>query len=129
MDTSVWIGYLGGESTAVTERFAEALERGFPVGLTGVILQEVVQGVTSEREFEQVSEYLRSSTFYHSRDPVESHDEAALIYFRCRRDGITIRSSIDCLIARVAIEHELILLHDDRDFEQMAEIVPELTLA
>ncbi len=51
------------------------------------------------------------------------------MYFNCRRAGITIRSATDCLIARIAIEHELILLHDDRDFESMAEVVPELELA
>jgi predicted nucleic acid-binding protein len=54
-----------------------------------------------------VSEYLGSQTFYHPRDPVESHREAALIYFRCRQAGVTIRSALDCLIARVAIEHDL----------------------
>jgi predicted nucleic acid-binding protein len=99
------------------------------VGLTGPIYQEVVQGVFSEREFERVSEYLGSQTFYHPVDPVESHREAARMYFDCRRAGVTIRSSIDCLIARVAIEHGLILLHDDRDFEEMAEVIPDLALA
>jgi predicted nucleic acid-binding protein len=129
VDTSVWIGYLGGERTEVTERFAWMLDRGLPVGLTGVILQEVVQGVSSKREFDQVSEYLGSRTFYNPRDPLESHREAALIYFRCRLAGVTIRSAIDCLIARVAIEHDLILLHDDRDFENMVGVIPELELA
>ena len=54
-----------------------------------------------------MSEYLGSQTFYHPRDPVESHREAALIYFRCPQAGVTIRSALDCLIARVAIEHDL----------------------
>ncbi|MCA1718132.1 MAG: PIN domain-containing protein [Actinobacteria bacterium] len=129
MDSSVWIGYLGGERTEVTERFAGMLDRGYPVGLTGVILQEVVQGISSEREFEQVSDYLGSQTFYHPQDLVESYKEAARMYFDCRRAGITIRSAIDCLIARIAIEHDLLLLHDDRDFENMAGAIPELSLA
>ncbi len=74
-------------------------------------------------------EYLGSQTFYHPRDPVESHREAAFIYFRCRRAGVTVRSAIDCLIARVVIEHDLVLLHDDRDFEKMAGVIPELAFA
>lgn len=94
-----------------------------------MIYQEVLQGVSSRGEFDRLSEYLGSQTFYHPRDPVESYREAALIYFRCRRAGVTVRSAIDCLIARVAIERELILLHDDRDFENIAEAIPELTLA
>jgi predicted nucleic acid-binding protein len=99
------------------------------VGLTGVIYQEVLQGVYSESEFERVSEYLGSQAFYHPLDPVQSYTEAARMYFDCRRAGITVRSSVDCLIARVAIEHGLMLLHDDRDFEKMAEVVSELVLA
>ena len=51
------------------------------------------------------------------------------MYFDCRRAGFTIRSAIDCLIARVALEHELMLLHDDRDFEKIVGIVPDLALA
>ena len=99
------------------------------MGLTGVIYQEVLQGVYTKGEFERVSEYLGSQTFYHPLDPVESYAEAARMFFDCRRAGITIRSSIDCLIARVAIEHGLMLLHDDRDFEKVAENPPDLTLA
>jgi len=125
----VWIDYLGGTETRVTGRLSEVLDSGVPFGITGVILQEVVQGVVSREEFEEVSEYLGSQTFYHPQDPVESYKEAARIYFDCRRAGITIRSATDCLIARVAIEHDLILLHDDRDFEAMAGMVPDLTIA
>lgn len=56
MDRPVWLGRLGGEKTEATERFAGMLDRGYPVGLTGVILQDVVQGISSEREFEQESD-------------------------------------------------------------------------
>lgn len=129
MDTSVWIDYLSGTETEVTGRFTEILNRGYTVGLTSVVYQEVVQGVSSRREFEQTSEYLGSQTFYHPREPIGSYREAARMYFDCRRAGITIRSSADCLIARVAIEHDLLLLHDDRDFEKIAEVIPDLALA
>ena len=129
MDTSVWIDYLLGTETEVTGRFTEILNRGYTVGLTSVVYQEVVQGVSSRREFEQTSEYLGSQTFYYPREPIGSYREAARMYFDCRRDGITIRSSADCLIARVAIEHDLLLLHDDRDFEKIAEVIPDLALA
>ncbi len=105
------------------------LDRGYPIGLTGAIYQEVLQGVSWKREFDQVSDYLGSQTFYQPQDPVESHREAAFIYFRCRLAGVTVRSAIDCLIARVAIEHDLILLHDDHDFENMSGVIPDLTLA
>lgn len=72
---------------------------------------------------------MSTQRFYHPWDPVDSYKEAALLYFRCRRGGVTVRSAIDCLIARIAIEHDLFLLHNDTDFENIARIIPELTLA
>ena len=107
----------------------EISESGQLFGITGVIFQEVLQGAASQAKFDYLTEYLGSQPFYHPQGPIESYKEAALIYFRCRRAGVTIRSAVDCLIARVAIEHDLVLLHDDRDFEKMAGVIPELTLA
>jgi predicted nucleic acid-binding protein len=50
------------------------------------------------------------------------------MYQSCRRAGKTPRSSNDCLIARIAVEHSLLLLHDDRDFETIAAVTPDLRL-
>ncbi len=113
----------------VTLRFAEISERGYPFGITSLIYQEVLQGAASETKLDYLAEYMGSQTFYHPRDSVGSYLEAARMYFDCRRAGITIRSSTDCLVARIAIEHGLMLLHDDRDFEKMAGVAPELELA
>ena len=129
VDTSVWISYMRDYENEVTEWFAEIQESGKPFGITGVIHQEVLQGAASRSKFDYLVEFMGSQTFYHPQHPIESYREAARLYFDCRRAGITIRSSADCLIARVAIEHELMLLHDDRDFEKMAGVIPELTLA
>jgi predicted nucleic acid-binding protein len=129
VDTSVWIGYMRDEETEATKRLAELEERQHTFGITGVIYQEVLQGAASEAKFDYLAEYMGSQTFYQLRDPIESYREAALLYYGCRSAGITICSSIDCLIARVAIEHDLMLLHDDHDFETIAEVVPELILA
>lgn len=117
------------EENDVVMRFAEISERGQPFGITSHIYQEVLRGAASVAKFDYLVEFMGSQTFYHPKDPVESYGEAARMYFDCRRAGITVRSAIDCLIARVAIEHDLVLLHDDRDFESMAGVVPELTLA
>ena len=125
----MWIDYLAGTRTEAVGRFAEIWDRGRMVGLTGVIYQKVVRGVTSRREVERTSEYLGSQTFYHPRHPVGSYREAARMYSDYRRAGVTIHSAVDCLIARVAVEHGLMLLHDDRDFEKLAGVVPDLVLA
>lgn len=47
---------------------------------------------------------------------------AAKLYFKCRKKGITIRSTIDLLIAQTAIENDLYLLHDDNDFTLIAKV-------
>ncbi len=129
VDTSAWIDYLEGEETEIAERLGEILDLGSPFGITSVVYQEVLQGVFSQREFERVEEFLGSQYFYHPEHPIESYKEAARIYFDCRRAGVTIRSAIDCLIARVAIENDLFLLHNDGDFEYIARIETELKLA
>jgi predicted nucleic acid-binding protein len=129
VDTSVWISFMRDKANEATMRFADIEERGYPFGITGVIHQEVLQGAASRAKFDYMEEFMRSQTFYPPQDPVESYTEAARMYFDCRHAGITVRSYIDCLIARVAIEHGLMLLHDDRNFEKIAEVVPDLTLA
>ena len=128
VDTSVWIGYLRDAYAAPVSWFREILDRGYPFGLTSAIYQEILQGADSEKSFERLDEYLSTQVFYEPLDPLESYREAARLYFRCRREGVTIRSTLDCLIARVAIEHGLILVHHDRDFEYIAAVVPELRL-
>ncbi|HYE35211.1 type II toxin-antitoxin system VapC family toxin [Methylocaldum sp.] len=129
VDTSVWIDLLRRNETRAVEQFHRILERGVPYGLCSLIYQEVLQGARRNEDFERLQDYLSSQRFYHPKDTISTYAEAARIYFRCRREGITIRSTTDCLIAQIAIEHDLILLNNDRDFEQIAKVVKDLNLA
>lgn len=129
VDTSVWINTFRQVDNAAVRYFRRILDLGRGYGITSVIYQEVLQGARSEKDFRELHEYLGSQRFYQPIDPVQSYSDAAQIYFRCRIQGITIRSTIDCLIAQIAIEHDLILLHNDRDFEHMAGVLPALKLA
>lgn len=104
------------------------LDQRLPYGITGVIYQEVLQGASSERDFRHLHDYFGTQRFYHPTDSVRSYAEAERLYGRCRHQGITIRSTIDCLIARIAIEHKL-LLHSDNDYLQLAKVEPQLKLA
>ncbi len=61
-------------------------------------------------------------------DPIDTHVEAARLFAQCRRAGKAPRSSNDCLIARIAIEHDLALLQSDRDFRFIAEVDAKLRL-
>ncbi len=128
VDTSVWIDFLRGVSSPEVERLDVIMTVGLPFGITGVIYQEILQGADSSESYDRLGEYFGSQRFYHALDPTQTYAQAAALYRRCRRAGVTIRSTIDCLIAQIALEHDLELLHSDRDFENMASVIPELRI-
>jgi predicted nucleic acid-binding protein len=124
VDTSVLIDFLKGFQTEGRDKFEVVLHRKIPFGITSFILQEVLQGAASEKEFLLLKKYLLSQKFYHPKDPVDSFARAARIYMDCRKQGITIRSTIDCIVVQTVLEHDLFLLHNDNDFNAMAKVVP-----
>ena len=129
VDTSVWLDFFRNRSTQAVTQFEEILDNNLPFGITSAIYQEVLQGADSPRDFSKLQNYLATQNFYHPLDQILSYEQAAELYFNCRRQGITIRGSIDCLIAQIAIEHNLHLLHNDRDFTQMATVFSALKIA
>ena len=87
---------------------------------------EILQGSKTEKDYRQFEKYFSGQKFYYLKHQQKSYATAAKMYFDCRRQGITIRSSIDCLIALCAIENNLILLHHDTDFCHMATVIKPL---
>jgi predicted nucleic acid-binding protein len=128
VDTSVWVDYLRGNATRQVGALKEFLPGDQIVGIAPIILQEILQGADSDERFEKWRKYFSGLCCYSFADPVESHVAAARLYQDCRRAGKTPRSSNDCLIARIAIENGLVLLHDDRDFAAIALVAPDLRL-
>jgi len=100
------------------------LQQRIPFGISLLIFQEVLQGAKSDAEYESLKEYLATQHFYHLNHPIESYAGAANIYMQCRNEGVTIRSTIDCLIAETALENDLFLLHSDIDFDAIARVSP-----
>ncbi len=136
VDTSIWIEYLRSHHNSKTalkknpalEYFIELLNQNRPFCMTGIIYQEILQGAASEKDMQQLISYLGTQIFFNLKDPILSYQAAAKIYWEGRRQGVTIRNSIDCIIAQVAIEHDLILLHNDRDYLQIKKVAPKLKL-
>lgn len=124
VDTSVLIHFFKGADSEGCKKFIGVIQRRVPFGINSMIFQEVLQGAASEKEYLTLKRYLGSQRFYHLNDPIESFARAAKIYLDCRKKGITIRSTIDCLIAQTALENDLFLLHEDNDFNLMAKVVP-----
>src|SRR6266498_4057526 len=113
VDTSLMIDYLKGTENAAALRLQYVLDNNIPFGINSFIYQEVLQGVKSEKDFERVKKYLDTQKLYALHDDRESYASAARIYYDCRKKGITVGSSIDCLVAQTAIENNLFLLHND----------------
>jgi len=128
VDTSVWVDFLRGSGTHQVAALKEMLQGDDIVGLAPIILQEVLQGADSDERFEKWRKYFEGLCCYAPADPVASSIAAARLYQACRRAGKTPRSSNDCLIANIAMEHDLVLLHCDRDFTAIAAVASGLKL-
>ena len=126
VDTSALIDFLKGVKNVSTDKLNEIIELQIPFGITGHIYQELLQGTANQHDFNALKKYLDTLDFYRLKDEKESYASAAYIYFKCRKTGVMIRSSIDCVIAQIAIENDLKLLHNDKDFESIKTVFPKL---
>jgi len=120
VDTSIWI---------------EVFRRNRPLDLTAQVpfddvvtclpvIQEVLQGIREERAYRVARDAMLALPIV--EDPVGSELvlEAVALYRTARATGVTIRSSVDCLIAACCIRHDLEVLHRDRDFAAISRISP-----
>lgn len=124
VDTSVLIDLFAGRENRPTLRLRQLIQDSEPFYLAPPIIREVLQGARNETEWRRLRLYLTSQTWVDVADRLASEVAAARIYFECRRRGLTVRSAADCLIAQIAIENDLALLHNDRDFEAIRKVRP-----
>jgi predicted nucleic acid-binding protein len=127
VDTGIWIALLRKQEGAPVERLRQLLIDG-DAAIAPVIVQELLQGAASQTQLGRLSEHFLALPMLAPRDLAAAHAAAGALYARCRWAGITPRSPHDCLIAQTAIEHDVALLHDDRDFEFIAGTEPKLRL-
>lgn len=127
VDTTVWIDLLRDRATPPVSLLKRLLRAG-EAAIAPVILQELLQGASSPENFERLRKHFVALPLVAPRSPAATHVAAAALYARCRWQGFTPRSPHDCLIAQLAVEHKLPLLHDDRDFERLAQVEPGLRL-
>jgi predicted nucleic acid-binding protein len=117
VDSSVWIGHFRDHDTAAVRklRSIEALEQ---IIVGDVILLEVLQGARDERHASRLEGILREFKIEFMLDD-ELATKAARNYRMLRRKGITIRTTVDLVIATFCAQREYALLHDDRDFQPL----------
>jgi hypothetical protein len=121
VDTSVWIDFFKGIKSAASGILYKMLAAEDSICISDIILAETLQGFRSDEDFESARTHLLLFPIYSLRSP-DSYLKAAQLYRMCRKKGITIRKTIDCLIAQTAIDHHLILLHQDNDFDKIASV-------
>ncbi|MFZ0090754.1 MAG: PIN domain nuclease [Solirubrobacteraceae bacterium] len=123
VDTSVWIDVLNDVDAPAARICIELIQRGDPVALTDVIFAEILQGLRDDREVTDVDRHLRAFPVLR----LQSLDDFALaaeLYRAARRNGVTIRKTLDCLIAAPCVRTNAPLLHADKDFDRLASCTP-----
>lgn len=123
VDTSVWIDFFNGYVSAESERLARAIGDGEPVAVPGIVLTEILLGLRTDAEASRIADLLLAFNIV-AEPTLIDYQEAARIYRVCRTRGTTIRSTIDCLIAQLAIRDQLPLLTRDRDFHAISRHCP-----
>jgi len=119
VDSSVWIDYFNGQRTSQTNWLNSAL--GYKLIIMGdLILAEVLQGFQNEEDFKTAKNLLLEFPFMEMVGQ-ELAIKSAMNYRFLRKKGVTVRKSIDVMIGTFCINHQISLLHDDRDFDPLGK--------
>lgn len=121
VDSTVWIDYLNGVSTSRTDWLDAELARQ-RLGLTDLILCEVLQGVRDERQATQTRQELLKFEVFETGG-VQLAIAAAQNYRNLRARGRMVRKTVDCLIATFCLINDHALLHNDRDYDPFEEFL------
>jgi len=122
-DSSAWIEVQRATCSPADLRLTRAIENGEHLATTGLVLLEVMAGARDEHQARELRRLFNRCEFLRLEEPLDQ-EAAALLYRTCRRAGRTIRKLPDCLIAAVAIRTGAELLHQDGDFDAIAEHAP-----
>jgi predicted nucleic acid-binding protein len=121
VDSSVWIdGFNPKIKTAEKEILKQLIFNDYPIYLCPIIYQEVLQGIRDDKTFQEVKNILQQYRMI-DMDLMGVTNYAINLYRHLRKKGITIRKSVDCLIASYSILGDMYLLHNDSDFTQIAQ--------
>jgi predicted nucleic acid-binding protein len=122
VDSSLWIAVERGRIT-----FRDVIPAGERVAACPAVAHEVLRGTQTAKQHQLAREVMQKTHMLDSPTPYERFEQAANLYARCRKSGIT-ATPIDCLIAACAIASDVPLLHQDGDFDRMAVYIPELKI-
>jgi predicted nucleic acid-binding protein len=114
VDSSVWIDYFNGKTSPEVDRL-DSLLGTEPISTGDLILAEVLQGFRNDKDYKTAKNLLTSLTIFNMLDTnlaIKSADNFRAL----RKKGITVRKTVDTIIATFCIQSKLSLLHTDKDF-------------
>ncbi|MFT7032360.1 MAG: putative nucleic acid-binding protein [Cyclobacteriaceae bacterium] len=120
VDTSVWIHFFRNDNPSIVSEFTRLLKSD-EVVICPTIIQEILQGIQTDKQFDHVRDLLLSLDCTNN-NLVDAVIGSATLYRNLRKSGRTIRKSNDCLIAWYCIEHGIPIFANDRDFEMMVKV-------
>ena len=121
VDTTVWIDFFGAKGTIFDRHLAELVETDAPLVLVDVIYLEVLQGIRDDDAYQRTRRSLLAHPILRARG-LETFETAANLYRTARRRGLTIRRTVDCLIAAICLEAGAAIYHNDRDYDALAAV-------
>lgn len=121
-DTSAWVEYDRATGSRVDQRLEELIRGQGQLAVTEPVVMELVAGCRTDDREVDIRRLLTRFTLLRF-DAIADFDAAAMIYRQCRKQGITPRGMVDCLIASVARRHQATLLAADSDLSRVATIV------
>lgn len=120
-DTSVWIDYLNGIESSNTDLLDQELL--YNRIITGdIIIAELLRGFRNEKDYRKAKEIMDALEYYDFIGKEIAY-KSAQNFRKMRKTGITIRKTIDVIIATFCIENNFLLLHNDRDFDAMEQFL------
>ena len=114
VDTSVWVDFFNEHPSPEAKLLARLIDDEVEIVTCGVVIAELFQGIRRADSMEMLESHFRDMECLSPREP-DTYYAAASLYRKLRAQGITIRSTIDCLIVRLAEESNVLLLAKDRD--------------
>ena len=120
VDSSVWVDFFRSRPGSAGSHLRHLIEESEPFALAGVVVAEVLQGLT--RDPDQIAQFLSQWEMLEPRG-FETYREAATIHRSARAKGISL-TTIDTLIAAIALEHNASVFTLDQDFARISQITP-----
>src|SRR5437870_3932256 len=121
VDTTVWIDFLEARGTAFDRHLTELVENDAPLALVDLVYCEVLQGIRDDDAYQRTRRSLLAHPILRARG-LETFETAANLYRTARRRGLTIRRTVDCLIAAICLEAGAAIYHNDRDYDALAAV-------